>query len=190
MIRTLVFSAAFLAAAVSLHAQELSDAEKKDGFRLLFDGKSFDGWKTSDKTPKSWKIEDGLLRLTGGGSHLFTNDTFEDFILRLEWRPAKKGYNSGLFIRGNNQIQMLQSDCGHLMSNAKETKGVPNLHKAPGEWNEWEVVCIGSKIGLKVNGTQAWEIDTFKAKKGPIGIEAEGHAIDFKNLRIKVLKKD
>ncbi|MBM4072725.1 MAG: DUF1080 domain-containing protein [Planctomycetes bacterium] len=190
MIRTLVLSVAFLALAVNLQAQELSEAEKKESFRLLFDGKSFDGWKTSDKTPKSWKIEEGLLKLTGGSSHLFTKDTFEDFILRLEWRPAKKGYNSGLFLRGNNQIQMLQSDGGHLLSNAKETKAVPNLHKAPGEWNEWEVVCIGSKIGLKVNGTQAWEIDTFKAKKGPIGIEAEGHAIDFKNLRIKVLRKD
>ena len=49
---------------------------------------------------------------------------------------------------------------------------------------------MGSKISLKVNGTPAWEIDTFKAKNGPIGIEAEGHAIDFKNVRIKVLKKD
>lgn len=190
MIRTLIVAVAFLALAVNLQAQELSEAEKKDGFRPLFDGKSFEGWKTSDKTPKSWKIEDGLLRLTGGGSHLHTKDSFEDFILRLEWRPAKKGYNSGLFIRGNNQIQMQQQNCGHLMSNTKETKGVPNLHKAPGEWNEWEVVCIGSKIGLKVNGTQAWEIDTFKAKKGPIGIEAEGHAIDFKNLRIKVITKE
>jgi hypothetical protein len=190
MIRVLVLPVAFLVSAVNLHAQELSDAEKKDGFRLLFDGKSFDGWKTSENTPKSWKIEEGLLKLTGGSSHLFTKDTFEDFILRLEWRPAKKGYNSGLFIRGNNQIQMLQSDCGHLMSNPKETKGVPDLHKAPGEWNEWEVVCVGSKISLKVNGKQAWEIDTFKAKNGTIGIEAEGHAIDFKNVRIKVLKKD
>ncbi|MBM3997273.1 MAG: DUF1080 domain-containing protein [Planctomycetes bacterium] len=190
MIHTLILPSAFLVAAASLHAQELTDAERKDGFRLLFDGKSFDGWKTSDKTPKSWKIEEGLLKLNGGSSHLFTKDTFEDFILRLEWRPAKKGYNSGLFIRGNNQIQMQQQNCGHLMSNTKETKGVPKLHKAPGEWNAWEVVCVGSKISLKVNGTQAWEIDTFKAKKGPIGIEAEGHAIDFKNLRIKVLKKD
>lgn len=187
--RILFLPVVFLTAAVFAHAQELSEAEKKDGFRLLFDGKSFEGWKTTDKTPKSWKIDDGLLKLTGGGSHLFTKDSFEDFVLRLEWRPAKKGYNSGLFIRGGNQIQMQQQNCGQLMSNTKDTKGVPKLHKAPGEWNEWEVVCIGTKASLKVNGTLAWEIDTFKAKKGAIGIEAEGHAIDFKNMRIKVMSK-
>lgn len=189
MFRVLVCMSVFLAAWANVQAQELSEAEKKEGFRLLFDGKTFNGWKTSDKTAKSWKIEEGLLVLTGGNGHLFTTDSFEDFVLRLEWRPKKKGYNSGLFLRGNNQIQMQQQNCGQLMSNTKETKGVPNLHKSPGEWNEWEVTCIGSKISLKVNGTEAWAIDTFKAKKGTIGIEAEGSPIDFKNLRIKVIEK-
>jgi hypothetical protein len=179
----------FLLASVPLVAQQLTDAEKKEGFRPLFDGKTFTGWKTSEQTPKSWKIEDGLLMLTGGGNHLFTSDPYEDFVLRFEWRPAKKGYNSGLFIRGTNQIQMQQQNCGQLLSNSKETKGVPDLHKPPGEWNEWEVVCIGTKVALKVNGKPAWEIDTFKGKKGPIGIEAEGAAIDFRNVRIKVVEK-
>ena len=189
MARMLFLSVAFLTAGAFVHGQELSEAEKKDGFRLLFDGKTFDGWKTTDKTPKSWKIESGMLILTGGSSHLYTKDSFEDFILRLEWRPAKKGYNSGIFIRGNNQLQMQQQNCGMLMSNTKETKGVPKLHKAPGEWNEWEVVCVGSNVSLKVNGTLAWKIDNFKAKKGTIGIEAEGHRIDFRNLRIKEIGK-
>jgi hypothetical protein len=178
-----------LLATVSAAAQEVSEAEKKEGFRPLFDGKSFAGWKTTDKTPNSWKIDNGMLVLTGGSSHLFTTDSFEDFVVRFEWRPMKKGYNSGFFIRGNNQIQMLQSDCGHLLTNEKETKAVPELHKAPGEWNEWEVTCIGSKVALKVNGKPAWEIDTFKPKKGTIGIEAEGHPIDFRNVRIKVIEK-
>jgi len=38
-----------------------------------------------------------------------------------------------------------------------------------------------------VNGTQAWEIDTFKPVRAPLGIEAEGHRIEFRNLRIKTL---
>ncbi len=36
-----------------------------------------------------------------------TKEEFDDFIVRFEWRPAKKGYNSGFFIRGR-QIQMAQ----------------------------------------------------------------------------------
>jgi len=42
-----------------------SPAKDEEGFRPLFDGKSFDGWKVNENTPKSWKIENGLLVLTG-----------------------------------------------------------------------------------------------------------------------------
>ena len=55
-------------------------------------------------------------------------------------------------------------------------------------------ICFGfidrsSLIEATSNGKPAWEVDDFKAKKGPLGIEAEGHAIDFRNLRIKVINK-
>ncbi len=177
-----------LGGVLSAPAQPVSKEEEKEGFVPLFDGKTFNGWKVNKNTPKSWKIEDGLLKLTGGGNHLFTVKEYDDFVVRFEWRPLKKGYNSGFYIRGGHQIQMAQGDAGRLFG-AKGTKGVPKLHKAPGEWNEWEVTCVGAKVALKVNGTLAWEIDDFKPKKGTLGIEAEGAAIDFKNLRIKAIKK-
>jgi hypothetical protein len=161
--------------------------EKAEGFVPLFDGKSFEGWRVSESTPQSWKIENGLLMLTGGNSHLFTKEVFDDFIVRFEWRPAKKGYNSGFFIRGR-QIQMAQGGAGMLFG-SDQAKAVPKLHKPPGEWNEWEVSCIGPKASLKVNGKLAWQIDDFKPKRGPLGIEAEGHAIDFRNLRVKRVPK-
>ena len=53
--RIIALAVLFLTTAASSPGQELTEAEKKDGFRLLFDGKSFDGWKTSDKTPKAGK---------------------------------------------------------------------------------------------------------------------------------------
>jgi hypothetical protein len=62
---------------------------------------------------------------------------------------------------------------------------VPKLHKPPGQWNEWEVTCAGKKLALKVNGSIAWEINDLKPGRAPIGIEAEGHPIEFRNLRIK-----
>lgn len=164
-------------------------AEKDDGFVPLFDGKSFDGWKTNANTAKSWKIENGMMVLLGGSNSIYTEKKYENFILRLEWRPEKKGYNSGLFLRGNNQINLSQSAVGQLIGN-KGTKAVPELHKQPGEWNEWEVTCIGPKVIFKVNGKDAWTINDFKATaEGTIGLQAEGQAIDFKNLRIKVLKQ-
>jgi hypothetical protein len=183
-----VVSLSFLLCATILMAQPISDAEKTEGFKGLFDGRSFEGWKTSEKTPSSWKIEDGILILMGGRTHLFTNESYENFVIRFEWRAEKKGYNSGFYLRGTNQIQMQQQNCGQFMP-SKKTKGVPDLHKAPGEWNEWEVTCDGPKVSLKVNGKLAWETDDFRATKGPLGIEAEGSRIDFRNLRIKILDK-
>jgi hypothetical protein len=176
----LLFLTATLAAADS-------GAQKEDGFVPIFDGKSFAGWTTNAGTAKSWKIENGMMVLMGGSNNINTEKKYTDFILRLEWRPHKKGYNSGVFLRGNNQINLAQKAVGQLIGN-KGTKAVPELHKEPGQWNEWEVICIGAKVTLQVNGKQAWSIDDFKAKEGTIGLQAEGQPIDFKNLRIKVLK--
>lgn len=160
--------------------------DKEEGFVPLFDGKSFAGWKADDKTAKSWKVENGMMVLLGGGNSIYTDKNYDNYILRLEFRPEKKGYNSGLFLRGNNQINLAQKDAGRLMTH-KGTKAVPELHKEPGEWNTWEVSVIGDKVSLKVNGKLAWDVDGFKPVTGPIGIQAEGAHIDFKNIRIKVV---
>jgi len=168
-------------------AQEAAGGKAEESFRPLFDGKSFDGWKVSEATPKSWKIENGLLVLTGGNSHLFSKEEFDDFIVRFEWRPAKKGYNSGFFVRGR-QIQMAQGGAGMLF-HSKDAKAVPQLHKPPGDWNEWEVTCIGTRLSLKVNGQVAWEIDNFPPARRPLGFEAEGHQIAFRSIRIKTIRK-
>ncbi len=180
---------ALLVFAASAWTQTVSDAEKKDGFVPLFDGKSFDSWKTTEKTAKSWKVENGLLVLMGGNVNLHTNEEFGDFVVRFDWRPAKKGYNSGVFIRGNNQINLAQKDVGRLMT-SKATKPVPELHKEPGEWNAWEITCVGPKVALVVNGKPAWEINDFKPARGPFGLQAEGQPIDFRNLRIKKVSKE
>ncbi len=168
-------------------AQGPAAKDDEQGFRPLFDGKSLAGWKVGESTPKSWRIENGLLVLMGGSSHLFTKEEFGDFILRFQWRPAKKGYNSGLFIRGR-QIQIADAQAGMLFG-SKEAAAVPQWHNPPGQWNEWEVTCIGPKLSLKVNGKLAWEIDNFKPGRAPLGIEAEGHPIDFRQIRIKTFPK-
>jgi hypothetical protein len=158
-----------------------------EGFRPLFDGKSFEGWKVNENTPKSWKIDDELLVLTGGNSHLFTREEFDDFVVRLEWRPLKSGYDSGFFVRGR-QIQMAQGGAGMLFG-SREAKATPQLHKPPGEWNRWEVSCVGTKLSLTVNGTLAWQIDDFPLARRPLGIQAEGHPIEFRNLWVKSLSQ-
>ncbi len=89
----------------------LTTAELADGWRLLFDGESFDGWRGlgRDSIPTShWKIEDGNIRKIASGDvptaadgqpleggDILTIDTFENFELVLEWKVSP-GANSGI----------------------------------------------------------------------------------------------
>ncbi len=101
-------SAAPLTALAQPHSpapNTLTDAEKKAGWILLFDGHSLDGWrgyKKPDATDSRWKAEDGSLALppdngkdTHGQRDIITKDTFEQFELVVDWKIAPGG-NSGI----------------------------------------------------------------------------------------------
>src|ERR1700736_6334368 len=84
----------------------LSDAEKKEGWKLLFDGKTTNGWHTYGKTTvgSAWKVDDGAIHLDAseksnyqskGGGDIVTNGEYENYDLKLEWKISKNG-NSGI----------------------------------------------------------------------------------------------
>ncbi len=82
----------------------LSDAERRAGWRLLFDGRTLKGWMWStDAMPPepSWAVDDGLLHTTpdrGTQVYLLTRDSFSDFELKFDWK-AEPGANSGVKYR-------------------------------------------------------------------------------------------
>jgi len=74
--------------------------EKRQGFVLLFNGKSMDGWRNymSEDIRPQWQVIDGAMVLTAkGGRDLVTKETFRHFDLRLEDAIAKKGSSRILF---------------------------------------------------------------------------------------------
>ena len=89
----------------------LTAQEQADGWQLLFDGKTFTGWRglgRADVPEGHWSVEDGTLRKIASGQvptapdgqpmvggDLMTEDTFENFELALEWRISPSG-NSGV----------------------------------------------------------------------------------------------
>lgn len=76
----------------------LSEAEKRSGWRLLFDGSSADGFRNyrQDKLGPGWVIEDGaLVRKGNGAGDVVTKDEFGNFELQLEYRISPGG-NSGV----------------------------------------------------------------------------------------------
>ncbi len=88
----------------------LTDEEKAEGWILLFDGKSFDGWRGLGREgipERHWIIEDGSIKKVPSkdvplqedgqplaGGDLITIQTFENFELCFEWRISPAG-NSG-----------------------------------------------------------------------------------------------
>ena len=99
----------------------LTPDEQSAGWRLLFDGKTFNGWRGLgyDTVPSAhWKIENGTIRkLADGqvprlpdgqpaaGGDLMTKDTFRDFELTWEWKISPAG-NSGVKYNVSEEISI------------------------------------------------------------------------------------
>jgi hypothetical protein len=154
----------------------LTDQEKKDGWVLLFDGKTLDGWMTSSGKPSQRPVEDGCLNPRKcGGYMLVHKEQWENFTLSLDFKISKK-CNSGVFVRtssltprpgkdvGFNGIEVAiddtvgagYHDTGALYDLAKPTK---NAMKPAGEWNHLVVTCDGPVIEVELNGEKVTRAD-------------------------------
>ncbi len=86
-------------------SNRLTEREKEQGFKLLFDGKSMDHWRNyrAEGIKPQWQVIDGAMVLTEkGGKDLVTKEKFAFFDLRLEWAIVEGG-NSGIMFRVNEQ---------------------------------------------------------------------------------------
>ena len=79
----------------------------KDGYYILFDGKTFNGWRGYNRNdvPANWIIEDGTMKIVGSGTgeaqskdggDLIFGHKFKNFELSIDWKVSKAG-NSGIF---------------------------------------------------------------------------------------------
>lgn len=167
----------------SAAANTLSKQETKDGWQLLFDGKTSNGWHTYGKTTvgAAWQVVDGTLHLdaskkdnwqTVGGGDIVTNDAFENYHLKLEWKISKDG-NSGVIFDVQDdpakyeyvwhtgpEMQVLDND-GHPDGKIFKHRA-SNLYdlipattepvKPVGEWNLAEIIQNRGKLEFKLNG--------------------------------------
>ncbi len=154
----------------------LSDQEKKDGWILLFDGRTLDGWKTSDGKPSRRPVDDHALNPYRCGAYMLVHDrTWADFTLALDFKLSP-GCNSGVFVRtaslvprpgkdvGFNglEVQLLDSkdagfyDTGALYDLVKPTK---NAMKPVGQWNHLVVTCRKNLVTVELNGEKVTRMD-------------------------------
>ena len=94
----------------SLSPNSLTKEEINDGWELLFDGKSLNGWRNYRKNTigRDWIVEDQAIHLHAqsnaeghwqaqDGGDIITDREFENFILKLQWKISKCGNNGIMF---------------------------------------------------------------------------------------------
>ncbi len=187
-----VIAVLLLLSVTSVFAQPntLTQKEKKEGWQLLFNGNSFDGWRLINHTDfpeKGWEVADNTISCTGekGGS-IITDETFGNFELTWEWKMLSKGANSGLkyFVAerpGDTSIhglgieyQMLDDDDyierGEMKNNDFHTTGAayelytpsPDKKVKPlGKWNKSRIISKNGKTEHWLNGKKILEYDRF-----------------------------
>lgn len=156
----------------------LSAQDRAAGWRLLFDGRTTDGWRAynADTMPAGWQAVDGILTRVSRAADIITKDQFGDFELELDWKVGEGG-NSGIFYRaveglewiyhGAPEFQLLD-DARHRDGRNPLTSAGANygLYAPPrgvvrpaGEWNTARVVARGAHVEHWLNGRKVVEYE-------------------------------
>lgn len=157
----------------------LTDAERQDGWMLLFDGTSMEAWRgfQMEAMPDDWTIDNGAMHFTGADDEnasddIITKETFGSFDLRLEWKISEAG-NSGIMFHVQEddvewpwqtgpEMQVLDNDGHPNGENPKTTAGANYALHAPatdatkpvGQWNEARLVVDNNRVTHYLNGTK------------------------------------
>lgn len=201
-VRGILFTAVLSAAA--LLGGTFARAGDKD-FEDLFNGKDLSGFKTNifGKDDGSvFTVKEGVIHVSGKpNGYFYTEKSFKNFHLKFDWKFVKDG-NSGLLvhIQGHGkswpksiEVQGQQSDHARIFAiggaQGKFTVDKNAQKKAikVGEWNTTEVISQNGKLTSKINGI---EISSGEGNltEGQLGWQSEGAPLQFKNIKIKVLK--
>jgi Domain of Unknown Function (DUF1080) len=159
---------------------QLSEAEKKDGWKLLFDGKSSAGWHTYNKKTfgPAWKVVDGTLYCDstvlipeGQEGDICTEKEYENFDLKYSWKIAKNGNSGVMFLVQESpkyDAPYLSGPEMQVLDNDGHPDGKIHKHRsgdlydliasssepvhAVGEWNDAEIKLDHGKLSLYLNG--------------------------------------
>ena len=203
----LISSLATAALSLSIYAQS------EDGFVSLFDGKTFNGWKTATEHTNTWAVENGALVAHGDRCHLFyvgDEKPFKNFEFKVEVMTEPHS-NGGIYFHTHYQESGWPTngfECQVNVSHSDWKKtgslyDVANLGNTPAKDNEWwtqDITVKDDKVTVKINdvlvleyteppGTQPGKEFTRKLASGTFALQ--GHdpksVVRYRNIRVKRL---
>jgi hypothetical protein len=180
----------------------------------LFNGKDLDGWRLVDpRSTNGWKVKQGVLVndpvQPENGPHLNygnlrTDETFGDFNLKVEVN-VPRGSNSGIYLRGNYEIQV-QDSYGkpldpHNMG-ALYSRITPEVaaEKPAGEWQQLDITLCQRHLTVILNGTTIIDNQPVKGvtggaltsddfSPGPVYLQGDHGKVSYRNIVLTPIRE-
>lgn len=162
MKRSISFFAAVL---VLMSFTGLNKLNSDDGWIRLFDGKSLDGWKASDK-PGTFSVEDGAIKVAGPTSHLYYEGPVKEHNFKnFEFKAlvmTRPGSNSGIYFHTEYQDKSFpdkgfEVQVNNSHSDWKRTGGLYDIkdtkevYVKDNEWFTEDILVQGKHVVVKLN---------------------------------------
>ena len=205
-----LFSSIALAATLLLGLPMGVSAQKT---HKLFNGKNLNNWnfvveKNAVPAEQVFGIQNGVIHIKGQPfGYMYTKEKYSNFKLHVEWRWPDGASNSGIFLLiadpknpfpNGIECQLHAGDAGDFVllggSELAEFEGprpefpvVKTAHdsseKPVGEWNEANIFVKNGVITVYINGVYQ-NTGTNKVKEGFVGLQSEGHDVQFRNVTL------
>lgn len=192
---------------------------------VLFNGANLDGWKgrTEDGKP-GWRVENGILTVEPHTRSIYTEYEFGDAHLHVEFltpripgRTGQNRSNSGVYVHGCYEIQVLESygveepldnECGGIYSqyapltiasNPPEEWQVYDIIVRAPRFNQYDEVSENGRMTVIMNGQVIHNnielpracpggISNKRVRKGPLLLQDHGDEVSFRNIWVMPLE--
>ncbi|MCH8215743.1 MAG: DUF1080 domain-containing protein [Planctomycetes bacterium] len=184
----------------------LFDGESFEGwFRFLRGGQG--------SVDETWQIKPGGILACNGkpSGYIRTNQSYKNYKFHMEYRwPGRTG-NNGILVhmQGEDRVWPKSLECqggygnqgdfweiggfafnehksgGHRVRGRRVLKYGAHNEKEPGQWNVYEVWCVGDTVRPYVNGKLMNEASDCAVTEGKICLQSEGSAIEFRNIYVE-----
>ena len=187
---------------------------EEDGWTVIFDGKTLDGWVQINGTA-TYKVDDGTILgetvAKSPNSFLCTKKHYGDFELEFEVKLDPR-LNSGCQIRSNSmkeykngrvhgyQVEICPGGAaGYIYDEGRRgwlsKKRTDKKQYKRDDWNKYRVLCVGDSMKTWINGIPCADLKDDMTKSGFIGLQVHGFRgphpawVRWRNIRIKDLSE-
>lgn len=159
---------------------------------------TMDAWGVQHAArPMNWSVVDGVMVNTKGANNLVSKEKFTDFKLEAEYKLTQ-GSNSGIYLRGRYEMQVFDDAgqppalTGHMSIYGRKAPDT-NASRPPGEWQRAEIILVGNRVTVTLNGTRIHDnaaiegitggaLDNNELTPGPIMIQGDHSIAEFRKV--------